>query len=367
MKLNLEFLKEKLDSLVFVELKTDIKMTSNTKIDKDIPLPILADIVREKIHDSDPSFSQNELVDGIIFLLGLDPVFKYKEDYNRLLHSIDKNILEILTNQILTQIEDENRVNSFIKLAGICHLGMDNETMLINIGRLAVEIANMNEDEEFNQFSYRLFKYMQKKETKEPMPYYYLGYYYYNLGHYSEAKKLWEESIDRDLDDVHKSDLIEVFPKLKSRLYYEEGYNLIFKGRYDEGLEKLLAIKDEFSEWWNLFFFIGLAYRFKEEYVRALYYYERALEIDPSQVDVFNEIGICHTLSNENDKAIAIFNKALAIKPDHHEILCNIGIAYYNLGNIEIAKEFVKRSYQIEPEDEITKQWMGHLKIYTKD
>ena len=361
MKIKLEFLKEKVELIVFLELKKDLKMGTNIKIAMDIPIPILTETVKGKIYDSDPSFNQNELVEGIIFLMGLDSEFKYHEQYKDLLVKIDPNILEILANQLLKNINEESKVDSLIKLVGIYNLGLNEEMMLINIGRLAVEIFNSNEDSQYNQLSHRIFNNLIKNESVNALPYYYMGYYYYNKSQYSMANKYWEESMALELDEIHRLDLIEVFPKLKLRMIYEDGYEMILKGRYDEGLEKLLSIKDEFSQWWNLFFFIGLGYRFKEEYSRAIHYFERALELNSSQVDIFNEIGICYTMMNENKEAIDIFVKALVIEPKNSEILCNIGISYYNIGNIEMANKFIEQSFELNPDDEITLQWLKHL------
>ncbi|MCD6436555.1 MAG: hypothetical protein J7L15_09295, partial [Clostridiales bacterium] len=213
----------------------------------------------------------------------------------------------------------------------------------------------------FNDLSKSIFESLLRKESKSPLPEYYLGYYYYNKGLYSKAKNLWEKSIDKELNDELRLKLVEVFPKLQSRMIYEEGYELILKGRYDEGLEKLLFIKDEFSEWWSVFFFIGLGYRYKEDYNNAIYNLNRALELNEGNVDIMNELGICFTMIDENEKASEIYRKAIVIDPTNHELICNMGIVCFNKGQVDLARKFFNQSYELNPKDEITKQWIEHI------
>ncbi len=361
MIIGLDFIREHLDEIAFFELMKDIELKNGTILDKNIPMPLVVDAVKDKIYDSDPSFSQTELIDGIIFLLGLDPKFKHKDYYTELLLKIDDNILEVSAGNILENIRPDNQIESLIKLVGVFNSGFESEDLLINIGRLNLDIYRENGVEDFNGLAKRIFEYLLKKETTSPLPEYYLGYYYYNKGLYSKAKFLWDNSTAKDLDEQRKIELIEIFPKLQSRMIYEDGYELILKGRYDEGLEKLLFIKDEFSEWWNVFFFIGLGYRYKEEYQNAIHYLNRALELSADNVDILNELGICHTMISDYDKASEIYRKAIVLDPTNHELICNMGIVYFNKGELDLARKFFNQAYDLNPEDEITKQWIEHM------
>ncbi len=361
MIISLDFLGEKLDQIAFFELMKDIELGNRITLDKNIPLPLVVEAVKDKIYDSDPSFSQTELIDGIIFLLGLDSKFKHKDYYTELLLKIDDNILGISADNILKNITPVNQIDSLIKIVGLFNLGFESEELLVNIGRLSLDIYRENSIEDFNDLGRRIFEHLLKKESTSPLPEYYLGYYYYNKGIYSKAKYLWEISIDKELDEQLRIELAEIFPKLQSRMIYEDGYELILKGRYDEGLEKLLFIKDEFSEWWNVFFFIGLGYRFKEEYQSAIHYLNRALELSEENVDIMNELGICFTMTSEYEKASEIYRKAIVLDPTNHELICNMGIIYFNKGELDLARKFFNQAHDLNPEDEITKQWMEHI------
>jgi len=362
MKISLEFLSDKLDDIVFFNLKTDIKINEKIILDKEVPIPLMIDSVKDKLNDSDPEFTQNEIINGIIFLLGLDNEFKYKSYYKEILVNIDVNILEKIANQILIDILDKNKISSFIKLVGIKNLGFENDLLYLNIARLAFEIWQKNKNENYVLISKIIFEKLINSNEEMALPYYYMGYYYYNKGEYSKGKEFWEIAIDKGLEDEYKAELVEIFHKLEGNLIYEEGYKLILNGRYDEGLEKLLSLKDEYDQWWNLYFFIGLGYRFKQEYDRALHYFEYALNLNSKNVDIMNEIGICHTMSGNNELAIEVYNKALELKLENNEILCNLGIAYLNSEDAKAGEFYIKKAFEINPKDEVTIRWMDYIK-----
>ena len=60
--------------------------------------------------------------------------------------------------------------------------------------------------------------------------------------------------------------------------------------------------------------------------------YERALALDPHNVNVHNSMGVCHGDRGEYDKALDFFNKAIELDPGDV-------FAIYNAGNIHMQKE----------------------------
>ncbi len=64
-------------------------------------------------------------------------------------------------------------------------------------------------------------------------------------------------------------------------------------------------------------------------YNRCLYYYNKAISLDPGSMDAYNNLGIIYNSIREYDKAEEVFKKALAIDPDHLSIHHNLGQNYY--------------------------------------
>ncbi len=159
------------------------------------------------------------------------------------------------------------------------------------------------------------------------------------------------------------SEVQENIGKMDFKVQYEEGYNLVFQGRNEEGLEKLLPLEEDHSDWWNLLFMIGLAYKNMNEIETAKRYFEKILVIKPHQVDTMVELGLCEASTFNMEKAIEHFETAAKIKEDP-EILCNLGMAYLNNGDLDDAVYYIERAYELDPQDEITIACLRELDKY---
>ena len=64
-------------------------------------------------------------------------------------------------------------------------------------------------------------------------------------------------------------------------------------------------------------------------YNDAIFAYQRALELDPSNVDVRVDMGTCYRDLGQPQQAIDIYKKALEINPRHPNAWRNSGVVYY--------------------------------------
>jgi tetratricopeptide (TPR) repeat protein len=72
----------------------------------------------------------------------------------------------------------------------------------------------------------------------------------------------------------------------------------------------------------------------------ALTEYEKALELDPGNINVLNSLGVCHADLNALDRARDCFQKVLALAPDDFMASFNLGFALVRLGKTEQAIHF---------------------------
>ena len=193
------------------------------------------------------------------------------------------------------------------------------------------------------------------------LAYYQLGFHYSNQNQYIKAKYIWERALELGIDDDMLAEIQENLNNIDFKVRYEEGYNLVFQGKADEGLKKLLAIEEEHPDWWNLLFIISLAYKSLGEIGEAKKYLEKILIIRPTQVDTLVEMALCLAEEGNLEGAISYLSKAAKIRKDDPEILCNLGMAYLNNGNLDDAKYYIERAYEIDPMDEVTIACMKQL------
>jgi Tfp pilus assembly protein PilF len=74
---------------------------------------------------------------------------------------------------------------------------------------------------------------------------------------------------------------------------------------------------------------LGNLYYDGQKYQDATQYYERALKIQPENVDVRTDMGTCYWNLGAADKALAEFNRALTYRPDYPQTLFNVGIVKF--------------------------------------
>jgi len=73
---------------------------------------------------------------------------------------------------------------------------------------------------------------------------------------------------------------------------------------------------------------LGVDYYREEKPTKALFYLNKAIEIDPAYGTAFYNRGLTYVLKKQYNRAIADFSEALEIKPTHRKALYNRGLAY---------------------------------------
>lgn len=93
----------------------------------------------------------------------------------------------------------------------------------------------------------------------------------------------------------------------------------------------------------------GDIYFDKGRYQKALDNYNKALNLEPKNIDALICVGLCYRNLKEYDKAIEYYNTALEIEPDNKTALNNKGYALEMKDQIEEALEMYKKSLEVDP------------------
>ncbi|SHK49907.1 tetratricopeptide repeat protein [Paramaledivibacter caminithermalis] len=362
-----KYLKDKVNDVVFINLKENKKFEVKGFIfDDAIPLPMPLNEVVTKVKDENDTkdISIIKIIQGMVYIMGIDSRFRYNDVYKEFLKTFDKDIINVILKQGFKSIEAGNKIEGLICFKACLYIDDNNLDSLYNYARCAEELANEwggKYNKDFEDEAIEVFERITETYPDFSLSYYHLGFHYINKKLYKKAEKTWNKCIDIGIDENKEMEIINKLSEIDYKIQYEEGYNLVLSGRPHEALEKLLPLEEKYSDWWNLQFFIGLAHRHLRDFENALNHFEKAHRIVPRQVDVLNEIGLCNISLGRINEAIKSFEEALNIKADHSEILCNLGIAYLEAGNFIKANEYVRKSYEINPHDEITKAWVTKI------
>ena len=373
-----KYLLKKADELAFITIKNDgdFKLQGYKIPVGGLDVPIKNEVLVKGIKENTAQNGINSMsiADAMIYIMGIDSKFKYNDEYKKFLAALEKNtnldLRAYMGYMSRKYFEIGEYTDSLIYLKCLVSMYPDDIEGMYHYAIVCQELAQNyqkdSDNEGMNKFLLEALDKLEKVialDESFALAYYHLGYHYYNQGQYIKAKVIWEEAIKLGLDEDSIAEVQDNIGKMDFKVQYEEGYSLVFQGRNEEGLEKLLPLEAEHSDWWNLLFMIGLAYKNMGEIEEAKKYFERILILKPHQVDTMVELGLCEAASYNLDKAIEHFSTAAKIKEDP-EVLCNLGMAYLNNGELDEAIYYIERAYELDPQDEITVACLRELDRY---
>ena len=373
-----KYLLKKTEELAFITVKKEGEFhLDGYEIPKEgLNVPIKNEVLVKGIKEKTAQDGLNSIsiADAMIYIIGIDPEFRYNDEYKKFLTALEKkvnfNVRSYAGYMSRKYFELGETTDSLIYIKALVTLYPDDIEGLYNYAIVCQEVATSYQKDGdakgMNAFLLEAGEKLEKiinMDENFALAYYHLGYHYYNQSQYIKAKVIWEEAIKHGLDEDIIAEIQENIGKMDYKVQYEEGYSLVFQGKFEEGLDKLLPLEEQYGDWWNLLFIIGIAYKNMGEMDRAIHYFDKILIIKPNQVDTLVELALCEASSFNMERAIELLEQAAKIKEDP-EILCNLGMAYLNTGNIDDAIYYIERAYELNPEDEITIACMRELNNY---
>jgi len=191
-----ELLKDRVNEFVFIEIKDDKRYREKGLPSiKNIPLPIPLKVITEKVMDNEnysPDISLLNIIEGMIFIIGIDSNFMYNTVYKDFLYAFNPNIDEIVVNQGLKYMEINKKLEGLICFKASLYLKDNNLNGLYNYGRAVYELYMDNKENEklskiFEGEALRVFEDITITYPDCDLAYYYLGFCYSNSKQYKKA------------------------------------------------------------------------------------------------------------------------------------------------------------------------------------
>jgi len=358
-----EYFDTKKEEIFFVTLKkgTSIGFKEFEYITLgELPVPVRAEKLLQDIKKEseveNSGISLNSIIDGIIYVLGTDKDFGYLDEYKRMLELLHFDLNPYII-YCINNFDDNNLDDSVIYGCALINLYEDDKNCFIYASVLEKKATdNKLKDDQAQYFLEEAHYYYEKAldyNDKFALPYYKLGYYYRLQQQYIKAQVYWVKHQELDKDEIRIEEIRNELGQLEPYVDYENGYNLVLKDQPNEALDLLLPLVNDFSGWWNLLFFIGLAYRALEEYEIAEKYFENVLKIEQYQKETINELGLCKICRGKYTEAVELFTTLLNIEPGKCEVFCNRAVAHLYNDEIDRAKEDITTALKINPNDEV--------------
>ncbi len=111
--------------------------------------------------------------------------------------------------------------------------------------------------------------------------------------------------------------------------------------------------------------FLGDRYFENSQFDQALLIYERVLELNPNDVDTYNDKGLALHHSGRSDIAIETLRKGTEVDPSYQRIWLSLGYVLTVSGKNEEAKTALKKAVEINPDSNVgqeAQKILGRLK-----
>lgn len=344
---------EKLSKVMFLEVKRDVlNRVFNYDCSELLYLPVKASRIVDRAKADGSGKTENSLeeipvsffIEGMVYVIGADPGFKYAAYYINILNSINesKNYIKGL---IYKEIKDSDYEEAYITLKGLNQIEKDCEVydkILFLCERLRKKY-NMFKEEELSLIN------EAKCLENYSAPFIYEAYICAEDKDYEAAAFNLNNFLAKGGKET--PEITEFKHNLKNLINYNKGKELL----YDEPKEALMCLIpliDEFGDDPYLFFYIAVAYRILENYEKAIYYLNESFSLDNNIVEVVNEYGINYAMIGDYDKAIAYLRKGFEVTKSV-EMCTNLVMCYLNKGDKLNAKNHFELAKKIAPKDQV--------------
>jgi tetratricopeptide (TPR) repeat protein len=98
---------------------------------------------------------------------------------------------------------------------------------------------------------------------------------------------------------------------------------------------------------------LGDLYFENKRFQKAIPRYEKAISLNPKDVDSHNDLGLARYYSGQTDKAIEILKRGTEVGPSYQRIWLTYGFIMTNAGNLPEAEKALKKAIEIDPKSGI--------------
>ena len=103
----------------------------------------------------------------------------------------------------------------------------------------------------------------------------------------------------------------------------------------------------------------GLGILSRDDYARAVNYFEKAVEIDPAYAEAWYQAGFCFGMLGRHADALKASKQAAKLRPEWSETYVNIGASSYALGQYKEAAEAYRQAAKIDANNADTQYALG--------
>jgi tetratricopeptide (TPR) repeat protein len=350
------YFSEKLSSILFLEInKNKLISLFNVFLTENVYMPIKPSKLLDEIKGGNnmEEIPISDFLEGMFYVLGLDENFKYSDIYLKMLLNYNKSI-PFIKNLIFNEIKKEQYEDAYIFIKGLVILEKNEENFEKLISLAEVLRAK---DKDFTSEELEIIDKAKELENF-PVPYLYEALINKDKGDHEAALFSINNYVSKG--GRQTAEISDFIHSLKSIVNYDEGKSILFEDP-DKALKLLIPLLEEYSDNASLYYNIAVGYRILQNYEKAIFYLNEALEIDDALVEVVNELGINYASLGDFNTAILYLRKAFEATKSV-EICTNLIMCYLDAGDTEQAKNHLEIAKKLDSKDEIVIELEALLK-----
>lgn len=356
-----EYFKKKTRDITFIELKEDVTLEiKGYPIDNQIPLPIITTTLVEGIKKGilKEEMKLSYIIDGIIYLIGIDEDFEHNEDYKNILKSYSEKIDDYIFYKGIQYVEKGDYDTAAIYFRALKLINPKHTNGIFNYALALEEIAKTyfskeeeKQGEEFLTRSTIELETILDIDINYSLAYYKLGYHYKYFKQFLKARLIWEKYLPLDKDELRAQEIREELQVIEDDVILESGLTYLSHDKFSEALEMFLKLLPRHDKWWELKYFIAICHKGLGDYNLAIEMFYEALELHKLEGDLYNELGITLFTVGDIPKAIEVFSEGIENIDNDYKLLFNRALGFLQLGDLKNAYIDIKKAQELNPYD----------------
>jgi tetratricopeptide (TPR) repeat protein len=330
----------------------------NFQVREDVPLPVLA---------SSETLSKEDITpDNII--LGMFRVIRDNENdeninyYRDFIYTVKPDVDAQLTSAALEAENNGDYTEAIDIYMGLLRLNPDSSDHLLNIAvcynEYSLHLFDKGEEDlafKMEEEAFKYFKMLDEIPEKNDRIYYYLGRFYLSKENYEKAIEYFKDFIGITEDVERKKEVLDALKMIQSLGVLNEDYRyaqeLVEADKDEAALESVNKFIEKYPSNWNGYHLKGFILRKLEQYDDAIENFQKALNFNGNEVDLYNELGLCYMNLGNYNKAELYFAKALRYNVDDISIYYNLAILSYQKKDVNTALKYCEIINEFSPND----------------
>jgi Flp pilus assembly protein TadD len=363
----------KLNKIIYISLPDHFQRNIGTfSVDPAILLPVYIPAgMDDDFSISDLSWEM--IISAMIKILAWDPTHEHIDYFRDFVLTVKPDIVSELTATAIEKARELEYELSEELFRASAELDKEDEKTILNLAFMYEQMIKLYLDQKNNartesalDDAYATYLKALERHPESPTVCYNAAYFFLLIQNPEKAR----DYLDRFLsiapeDDSRRSKVEMVLSELLSMentdSLFTEAYDAIRAGREGEGIEKIRRYLENRPDDWNGWFLLGWARRKTEAWQDAKEAFEKALELESGNVDLFNELAICLMELEEYATCRIMLEKALKLEPENIKVLSNMAILFMKTGRRKEALDLFKAVTVIDPEDPVAPRFIEAL------